>query len=224
MKTWQIILIIAIIVLAGIFAITLAKNNKSDDANTNNSNQTNSQVETNTNQNTNTTTMEDTNATKQFVTLSVQGFGDIKLEFFEKDAPKAVENFIGLAKKGYYDGVTFHRIIKGFMIQGGDPTGTGAGGESIFGDTFADELNPDTDSYKAGYAKGVLAMANRGPNTNGSQFFIMLENYPLPHNYTIFGRVVAGQDVVDKIGAVPTNPGDSPKDKVVITKAVVTDK
>jgi cyclophilin family peptidyl-prolyl cis-trans isomerase len=168
--------------------------------------------------------MEDTNATKQFVTLSVQGFGDIKLEFFEKDAPKAVENFIGLAKKGYYDGVTFHRIIKGFMIQGGDPTGTGAGGESIFGDTFADELNPDTDSYKAGYAKGVLAMANRGPNTNGSQFFIMLENYPLPHNYTIFGRVIAGQDVVDKIGAVPTNPGDSPKDKVVITKAVVTDK
>lgn len=215
MKTWQIILIIAIIVAAGITAILMSKNNASDDSkNTNN---------TNFNQNTNTT-METPETSNKIVTLTVQNFGDIKLELYEKDAPKAVENFLTLAGKGYYNGVTFHRIIKGFMIQGGDPTGTGAGGESAWGSDFIDELNPGTPSFKAGYAKGVLAMANRGPNTNGSQFFILLEDYPLPHNYTIFGKVVSGQEVVDKIGSVATDPGDRPLEKVVITKAIVSDK
>ena len=126
--------------------------------------------------------------------------GDIVLDLYPNDAPKTVQNFATLAKKGYYNGLTFHRVEPGFVIQGGDPNGNGSGGYSIFGPTFADELNPDTESYKAGYQEGVLAMANRGPNTNGSQFFIMLaDNTTLPHSYTIFGKVKTGMDVVKQI-------------------------
>jgi len=134
--------------------------------------------------------------------------GTIEAELYPADAPKTVENFIGLAGKKYFDGIIFHRVVPGFVIQGGDPTGTGTGGESIWGKEFADELNPSTASYKAGYQKGVLAMANRGPNTNTSQFFIMLaDNTTLPKNYTIFGRVVKGLSVVDAIGRVPLKGG-----------------
>ncbi len=126
--------------------------------------------------------------------------GDIVLDLYPNDAPKTVQNFATHAKKGYYNGLTFHRVEPGFVIQGGDPNGNGTGGYSIFGATFADELNPDTESYKAGYQEGVLAMANRGPNTNGSQFFIMLaDNTTLPKNYTIFGKVKEGMDVVKQI-------------------------
>lgn len=225
MKTWKIILIIAIVVVLGIIVILSLKHKKTDDNKTaNNTEQTNQQPQVNNNQNTNTTPMEDIDIQNKFVTLSVQGYGDIKLELYDEDAPKAVENFLRLTQKGYYDNVTFHRIIKGFMIQGGDPDGTGMGGDSIWGSEFADELNPDTTSYRTGYVKGVLAMANRGPNTNGSQFFIMLEDTTLPHNYTIFGKVVAGQNVVDKIGSVQTGPNDAPVQKVVITKATISDK
>ena len=133
---------------------------------------------------------------KNMIILSTN-LGDISFETYNADAPKAVENFIALVKKGFYNGVIFHRVIKGFMIQGGDPTGTGRGGP---GYTFADELNPATVSYKAGYKKGVVAMANSGPNTNGSQFFICLQDLStLPKQYTIFGNVTKGMDVVDKI-------------------------
>lgn len=126
--------------------------------------------------------------------------GDIEVVFYPKDAPKTVTNFATLAKRGYYNNLTFHRVVPGFVIQGGDPNGDGSGGVSIYGETFEDELNPNTDSYKEGYKEGVLAMANRGPNTNGSQFFIMLADNPtLPHNYTIFGKVTKGMDVVKKI-------------------------
>lgn len=126
--------------------------------------------------------------------------GDIELELYPKDAPKTVQNFSTHAKKGYYNGLTFHRVEPGFVIQGGDPNGNGTGGYSIFGETFEDELNPAAESYKEGYKEGVLAMANRGPNTNGSQFFIMLaDNTTLPKNYTIFGKVTKGMDVVKKI-------------------------
>lgn len=125
--------------------------------------------------------------------------GDIELELYPKDAPKTVENFATLISQGYYDGLTFHRVEPGFVIQGGDPSGNGTGGRSVFGDTFEDELDPKTESYQAGYKEGVLAMANRGPNTNGSQFFIMLADTPLPHAYTIFGKVTKGMDVVRKI-------------------------
>lgn len=138
--------------------------------------------------------------------------GDISLRLFPEAAPLAVENFATLAGNGYYDGIIFHRVIKGFMIQGGDPTGTGMGGESAFGPTFVDEIAP---GYS--YLPGTLAMANRGPNTNGSQFFIMQGNTPLPPLYTIFGQVFAGQQVVDAIGNTPTDISDKPLEAQTIT-------
>ena len=128
--------------------------------------------------------------------------GDIELELYPNDAPKTVTNFATLATNGYFDNLTFHRYEPGFVIQGGDPNGNGTGGESIYGDKFEDELNSDTGSYKTGYKKGVLAMANSGPNTNGSQFFIILDdNDTLPMLYTIFGRVTAGMEIVEQLRA-----------------------
>jgi cyclophilin family peptidyl-prolyl cis-trans isomerase len=140
-------------------------------------------------------------------------YGKIVIETYDADAPNTVKNFVTLAEKGFYNGLTFHRVIKGFMIQGGDPNGTGTGGP---GYQFADELNPNTASYKAGYKKGVVAMANAGPNTNGSQFFIMTADYPLPNAYTIFGKVVSGQEVVDTIANVKTGPNDKPVSPVTM--------
>ncbi len=139
--------------------------------------------------------------------------GTIEIELFAEDAPKTVENFVKLAERKYFDGVLFHRVAKGFVIQGGDPTGTGAGGKSIWGKDFADELNPNAPSYKEGYKKGVVAMANKGPNTNSSQFFIMLADIlRMPKNYTIFGKVVKGMDVVEKIGEAEIIPQMGPTD------------
>src|SRR5512145_1547232 len=133
--------------------------------------------------------------------------GTIEIELFEKDAPKAVENFRLLAEHGYYDGLTFHRVVKGFMIQGGDPSGDGTGGESAWGGTFADEIQRDSALYRRGYRRGILAMANSGPNTNGSQFFIMHQDYQLPPNYVIFGNVVRGLEVVDALATAETTMG-----------------
>ncbi len=148
--------------------------------------------------------------------------GTIEAELYPADAPKTVENFVGLAGQNYFNGVIFHRVVPGFVIQGGDPTGTGSGGKSIWGAEFADELNPATDSYRTGYMKGVLAMANRGPNTNTSQFFIMLDdNRTLPKNYTIFGKVTKGMDVVDAIGRVPLKGGMGPDASKPVTPVVM---
>jgi cyclophilin family peptidyl-prolyl cis-trans isomerase len=155
--------------------------------------------------------------------------GTFEAELYQADAPKTVENFVGLAKKKFYNGVRFHRVIKGFVIQGGDDKTKdvakraqwGSGGQSIWGKEFADELNSATPSFKAGYQHGVLAMANRGPNTNTSQFFVCLEHAGLPHQYTIFGKVIKGLDVVDKIGATPTGQGDVPKSDVFIKSIVI---
>lgn len=133
--------------------------------------------------------------------------GAIALEFLAADAPKAVENFRLLAEHGYYDGVTFHRIVKGFMIQGGDPTGDGTGGQSAWGLPFADEINAASALYQGGYRRGLVAMANAGPNTNGSQFFIMHGDYALAPNYVIFARVTAGMEAVDAIAETPTTRG-----------------
>ncbi len=133
--------------------------------------------------------------------------GAIQIEFLPADAPKAVENFRLLAEHGYYNGLTFHRIVKGFMIQGGDPTGDGTGGESAWGAPFADEINQESALYREGYRRGIVAMANAGPNTNGSQFFIMHENYDLAPNYVIFAKVTAGLDVVDALATTPTTMG-----------------
>ena len=166
--------------------------------------------------------------------------GAIKLELYPEIAPKTVENFIGLAKENYYDGVIFHRVISEFMIQGGDPTGTGMGGKSIWGEQFEDEFSPYLFNLR-----GALSMANAGPGTNGSQFFIvtapevpanMMEQmtgagYPddvieaygneggtpwLDQKHTVFGHVVEGMDIVDDINKTPTNPSDKPLEDVLI--------
>jgi cyclophilin family peptidyl-prolyl cis-trans isomerase len=162
------------------------------------------------------------NQTKNFMnTVTIEtNKGTIVFETYDADAPNTSKNFVTLANKGYYNGVIFHRVIKGFMIQGGDPTGTGRGGP---GYQFADELNPNTDSAKAGYVRGTVAMANSGPNTNGSQFFIMHKDYPLPHDYTIFGKVISGMDVVDKIAESATSE-DRPTTDIVMTKVTAVPK
>ena len=150
--------------------------------------------------------------------------GTIKFELLEKDAPKASENFRLLAEKGFYDGVIFHRVIKGFMIQGGDPTGTGRGGESAWGGRFADEINPSSEVYKRGYKAGTVAMANAGPNTNGSQFFITIAPTQwLTGKHTIFGEVVEGYNVAEKIVATPRNRQDKPV-KDALVKSVVIER
>jgi len=144
--------------------------------------------------------------------------GTIKIELLESDAPKTTENFRLLAEKNYYDSVIFHRVIRGFMIQGGDPLGMGYGGESAWGGKFDDEINKTSDLYKGPYAKGTVAMANAGPNTNGSQFFIMHVDYPLPPAYTKFGKVIEGQEVVDAIAEVGTDGSDKPLEPVVMNR------
>ncbi len=137
--------------------------------------------------------------------------GAIELELFDGDAPKTVENFRKLAADGFYDGVIFHRVIPDFMIQGGDPTGTGSGGP---GYTFEDEFNDHA------VARGALAMANAGPNTNGSQFFIVTADACpwLDGKHTVFGSVTAGMEVVDAISQVETGSGDRPREEVVIER------
>ena len=141
--------------------------------------------------------------------------GDITIEFFPADAPLAVNNFLFLAEEGFYDGVIFHRIVPGFVIQGGDPGGDGRGGP---GYSFRDELGTGRD-----YSRGTVAMANAGPNTNGSQFFICLDDVGLPNAYTIFGKVTDGMDVVHEIGQVETGPGDRPREDVVMEKVTVNE-
>ena len=133
--------------------------------------------------------------------------GPIEIEFLATDSPKAVENFRLLAEHGYYDGLTFHRIVKGFMIQGGDPKGDGTGGESAWGGVFPDDINETSSLYRGGYRRGLVAMANAGPNTNGSQFFIMHDDYPLPPRYVLFARVTSGMNTVDALANIPTTMG-----------------
>ncbi len=142
--------------------------------------------------------------------------GAIDLELYPGDAPKTVENFVKLARDGFYDGVIFHRVIPDFMIQGGDPTGTGSGGP---GYSFEDEFN----EHKV--ERGALAMANAGPNTNGSQFFIVTtEAAPwLDGKHTVFGRVTSGMDVVDKISELPRDARDKPHEDVVMERVEVSE-
>ncbi len=139
--------------------------------------------------------------------------GNFEIELFVKEAPKTVKNFVGLAIEGYYNGVTFHRIIKDFMIQGGDSTGTGTGGKSIYGGEFEDEFSPNLKHN----APGILSMANRGPNTNTSQFFITTVATPwLDNRHTVFAKVINGMDNVYSIGNVKTDRNDRPVEKVFI--------
>ena len=175
-------------------------------------------------------------------------FGDVKFLMFPEVAPKTVENFVTHAKESYYDGLIFHRVIDGFMIQGGDPTGTGRGGESIWGDAFEDEFSPEAHNFR-----GALSMANAGPDTNGSQFFIVqagpvdermvpmlarqygvkldeetkakyaeLGGTPwLDNHHTVFGQVIEGMDVVDTIASQPVGYQDKPVNDIVIEKMTV---
>jgi len=140
--------------------------------------------------------------------------GTMTAELFASEAPKTVNNFVFLARDGFYNDVIFHRVIRGFMIQGGDPTGTGRGGP---GYRFDDE--PVTRRYN----RGILAMANAGPNTNGSQFFVMHADYGLPPNYTIFGRLTSGEDVLDKIATAQTGAQDRPTEPVKINSVTISE-
>jgi len=154
-----------------------------------------------------------------FVTLQTTE-GVIKLKLNAEKTPVTVNNFVTLAKKGFYDNTIFHRVIKGFMIQGGDPKGDGTGGP---GYRFDDE------AFDGEYTRGTIAMANAGPNTNGSQFFIMHKDYPLPKNYVIFGQVVSGIETVDKIAEAPVeqSPGgesSKPVSPVKVTLVEVTEE
>lgn len=170
--------------------------------------------------------------------------GEIEIQLFPEQAPKTVKNFVSLAQDHYYDGTIFHRVIPEFMVQGGDPTGTGMGGESIYGAPFEDEFSMDLFNIR-----GALSMANAGPNTNGSQFFIVQStqvpadlieqmkaaNYPqevidmyqnggtpwLDHRHTVFGQVIKGLDVVDQMAAAPTGAQDKPVDDIKIESIVV---
>ena len=152
---------------------------------------------------------------EQAVMVIETNSGTIEVELFCKAAPLACENFIRLAGKGYYNGLIFHRVIKDFMIQGGDPTGTGRGGESIWGKPFKDECTPELKFDKL----GLLAMANAGPSTNGSQFFITTVKTPwLNGRHTIFGKVIKGYDIVEKIGSVPTSREGKPLKEQKILK------
>jgi len=150
--------------------------------------------------------------------------GTIKFELLEQDAPKTTENFRLLADRNYYDGVIFHRVIPNFMIQGGDPLGEGYGGESAWGGKFDDEIDRDSELYSGVYEKGTVAMANSGPNTNGSQFFIMHIDYPLPPSYSKFGRVLEGNDVVDAIATVDRNAKDKPLEPVIMNRVYIEEQ
>jgi len=141
--------------------------------------------------------------------------GEIVIELDPARSPQTVNNFVFLARDGYYDGVIFHRVIENFMIQGGDPTGTGTGGP---GYKFRDEIEG-----QGSYSRGTVAMANAGPNTNGSQFFICHSDVGLPHSYTIFGRVTSGMDSVDSIATTATDRGDRPESEVVINKVTISE-
>lgn len=152
------------------------------------------------------------------VAIIQTNMGTIELELFADKTPKTVENFVGLANKGYYNGVIFHRVIDNFMIQGGDPTGTGRGGQSLWGGKFEDEFVPELKHD----SEGILSMANAGPNTNGSQFFITLVPTPwLDGKHTVFGKVIKGMDVVKAIGKVPRNQQDRPLQDVVMEKVSI---
>jgi cyclophilin family peptidyl-prolyl cis-trans isomerase len=153
------------------------------------------------------------------VAIIQTNMGTIEIELFEKQTPKTVENFAGLVKKGYYNGIIFHRVIDKFMIQGGDPTGTGMGGQSLWGGKFEDEIVPALKHD----IPGILSMANAGPNTNGSQFFITVVPTPwLDGKHTVFGKVIEGMDVVYAISKVATSkPGDKPLEDVVMESVTI---
>jgi cyclophilin family peptidyl-prolyl cis-trans isomerase len=182
---------------------------------------TNSNTTANTNATANANQSAATAGQKHTATIETT-MGKIRFELLDKDAPVTVENFRKLASSGFYNGLVFHRTINGFMIQGGDPNGNGSGGRTADGKPLPNEINRSSPLYQGGYARGLVAMANKGgdPTTATSQFFIMHQNYRLPPEYTIFGRVIEGLEVVDKIATAQTQ-GDRPVNPVKMTKVTV---
>lgn len=217
----KVIYIIVAVLIIGIAAWLIFKNN-SEDKKTMSDTTTTQQSQTETNPTTETSQPEEQQpaATGKFVTLDVKDFGKIKIELNTEKAPKTSANFLKLVNEGFYNGLTFHRIIKDFVVQGGDPKGDGTGGP---GYTVPAEIG-------LLHKKGSIAAARLGdavnPNkeSSGSQFYIALEDLPmLDGQYTVFGQVVEGLEIVEKIGLVPTVPGDAPQTPVVITTAVVSE-
>lgn len=224
---WVVVIIVVIIILAGLQWWQTRPVEDSNSTNLYGTSTPTSQIpETSAvidsipnNQITNTASTTNSSIKNNMHTITLEtNKGTIVFETYDADAPKTSTNFVTLASKGFYNGLIFHRVISGFMIQGGDPTGTGMGGP---GYKFEDELNPNTDSAKSGYVRGTVAMANSGPNTNGSQFFIMHKDTPLPLNYTIFGKVIKGIEVVDAIAATPVNDSDKPLTDVIMKSVTV---
>jgi cyclophilin family peptidyl-prolyl cis-trans isomerase len=155
-------------------------------------------------------------ASKSYSAILDTNHGEMVIQFDPGRSPLSVNNFVFLANEGFYDGVIFHRVIENFMIQGGDPTGTGTGGP---GYRFRDELEGSGD-----YSRGTVAMANAGPNTNGSQFFIVHKDSRLPHSYSIFGKVTSGMEAVDSIASSDTDSSDRPREDVVINKVTIAEE
>ena len=194
MNIKQLLLIFVVVVLIGLVGISVVKNFKSQDILVQNNDMKASKTSINKN--------------KKYSAVLHTEKGDITISLNSDQTPKTVSNFVTLAKKGFYNKTIFHRVIKGFMIQGGDPKGDGTGGP---GYKFADE------PFTGEYTRGTIAMANSGLNTNGSQFFIMHADNALPKNYVIFGKVTAGMDVVDKIAESPVNPSFSGENSTPVT-------
>jgi len=198
------------IILIGVLIISCSENSKQNQAKEN--------IQTNIEKGDTLDNLMELKNNEKLIATVQTNMGAFEIELFAHDVPRTAKNFAGLAIKGYYDGIIFHRVIKDFMIQGGDPTGTGMGGESIYGAKFEDEFVPSLmhDS------PGILSMANAGPNTNGSQFFITVVATPwLNARHTVFGKVIKGMDVVYAISQVPTNNMDRPVENVVMQKVTV---
>jgi peptidyl-prolyl cis-trans isomerase B (cyclophilin B) len=201
------------IALLGLIALSACGGDNTNDTD-NTDNMNNAGGDTNNTNNTNNMNNMGDEAESEQQAIIQTNMGEIRVELYPEVAPLAVENFVTLGEEGYYEGVIFHRVIENFMIQGGDPTGTGMGGESAFGESFEDEFD-DSVSHE----KGALSMANSGPNTNGSQFFIVHAEEGTPHldsGHTVFGQVIDGMDVVDAIATAETEQGDRPVEEVVI--------
>ena len=239
MKDKTILILISVVLLVvlglGIYGIMKQNNSPSSNSGVNDlsQNQTSTPVIniSTTTPNSSTTNLLKTNPIMKHIVTIKTNYGTIEFGTYDNDAPKTVSNFIQSVQKGLYNGLIFHRVINGFMIQGGDPycssksgADTGVCGTGSLIAKFNDELNPNTPSYQQGYQRGVVAMANSGPNTNGSQFFIMQSDNSLPHNYTIFGKVISGMDVVDKIALVKTDSNDRPISPVIMENVSVSQK
>jgi cyclophilin family peptidyl-prolyl cis-trans isomerase len=206
------LLIVLVLALAGFFLLTKPTDQPNQDSETN-QNSTTNQNETTVNEESASLPPEMTlDKNKKYAAILKTSAGDITVDLFSDRTPITVNNFVTLARNNFYDGTIFHRVIKGFMIQGGDPRGDGSGGP---GYQFDDE------PFEGEYTRGTVAMANAGPNTNGSQFFIIHQDYDLPKNYVIFGRVSEGIEVVDAIAQAPTQANSSGENSAPVNPAEI---